>query len=105
DTVADVVWLDDHTLAAAQRDRVISIWDLPSGKQTSALQGHSGPVQCLAISPDRKLLCSGAADHAIRVWEIPSRRLLRSLDQHLGPVQALAFRPAFGGPAILASAS
>lgn len=105
DTIADIAWLDDRTIAIAQRDSVVTIWDRQTSRKLASLQGHSGPVQCLAVSPDGRLLCSGGADNAIRVWDVTTKQLVRTLDQHLGPVHGLAFRPVGSGPAALASAS
>src|SRR5262249_35802620 len=33
-----------------------------------SLQGHRGPVSCLAFTPDGKLLASGSHDRTVRLW-------------------------------------
>lgn len=92
DVVYDLAWLGDR-LATAGGDRAVRIWNAASGKCETTLQGHSGPVLALAVSPDGKLLCSGSVDQTIRVWDPASGKLLRSLNNHLGTVHGLAFRP------------
>ena len=107
DVVYDVTWLDGgKMLATAGADQVVRVWDARTRREVAALEGHSGPVLALAVSPEGRWLCSGGADGTIRVWEPGPWRLARTLTNHLGPVHALAFRPSQPGgrPATLASA-
>ena len=43
-----------------------SVWDLASGEVRSTLQGHSGSVYSVAISPDGKTIVSGSYDNTVR---------------------------------------
>ena len=59
-------------------------------------------VECLAFSPDGKILAAGCFDHAIRLVDAASGELIRKLVGHKGfPIQ-LAFSP---DGKVLASAS
>jgi len=53
---------------------------------------HRGPLSCLAVSPDGKVIASGGnADHTLRLWESASgRQLLRVA---LDGVASVAFSP------------
>ncbi|KAJ5792654.1 uncharacterized protein N7503_008632 [Penicillium pulvis] len=56
-----------------------------------ALEGHLGPVQSVAFSPDGQLLASGSDDNNVRLWHAATGTLQLTLDGHLGPVQSVAF--------------
>ncbi|HMF12028.1 MAG TPA: hypothetical protein VKE94_06965, partial [Gemmataceae bacterium] len=43
------------------------------------LRGHTGPVRCLAYSPDSRTLASGNDDGKIKLWYLPSGRQRRTL--------------------------
>ena len=67
---------DGATLAAGGEDRVVRLWELPSGRYLGGLEGHVGSVQALAFSADGSLLASGGADGWVRLWrwrELPDR--------------------------------
>jgi WD40 repeat protein len=49
----------------------LRLWDLATGKEVKQFKGHSGPVLCLAVSGNGRLLVSGSADGTMRLWELP----------------------------------
>jgi WD40 repeat protein len=57
------------------------------------LEGHSGTVAALAVSPDGKIVASGGADGAVRLWEIASGKELARIEGEGGGIKALAFSP------------
>ena len=50
-------------------------------------------LECVAVSPNRRLLAGGCADRAIRVWDYELGTELTCLQGHDGVVQAVAFSP------------
>ncbi len=50
----------DGKLLATSKDKVITLWELNTGKRVKALEGHSQTVTRLLFSPDSRMLASGA---------------------------------------------
>ena len=48
----------------------IRIWDVATGEQIHAFQGHNSPVQSLAFSPNSTMLASGCGNGTILVWDL-----------------------------------
>lgn len=45
------------------------LWDIESGQQTIAFQGHTGDVMSLSVGPDGNTFVSGACDATSKVWK------------------------------------
>jgi WD40 repeat protein len=60
------------------------------GPLTRTLQGHSDRVNCVAVSADGRLACSGSDDRTVRVWDLETGELLRTLEGHAWKVNAVA---------------
>ena len=53
-----------------------------------SLEGHSGDITSVAISPDNtKIVSSGSKDKTIKVWDIATGELLNTLDGHSGDIR------------------
>jgi WD40 repeat protein len=60
------------------------------------LRGHTGPVRCLAYSPDGATLASGCDDGKVKLWYVHSGRQRRTLTvapRRKDWVRAVAFTP------------
>ena len=44
------------------------VWDAETGHEVLALNGHKGPVLCVAYSPDGKRIVTGGDDQTAKVW-------------------------------------
>ena len=77
-------------------------WKTSDGTLVQSYEGHSDAVYALALSPDGKMLASGAYDQKIRLWEVASGKEIVTLKGHNGAVNGLSFRP---DGKVLASAS
>ena len=56
---------DGRFALSAGRNHVIKVWDLEAGTEARPLEGHSGPVQTVAISRDGRFALSGSDDKTI----------------------------------------
>ena len=56
------------------------------------LDGHSGPIAALAVSPDGTMLASASWDHTVRLWPLAGGAP-RVLEGHTQNVNGVAFSP------------
>ena len=80
---------DGTLLAAGRQDGAVELWDIGSRKRIDVIQGHDAMVQCVAFSPDGRLLASSAKEHA-RLWNIEDRKQI-AIFNHTAIVESIAF--------------
>lgn len=84
---------DGSTLASADADAVIHLWDSAERRLQATLPSHAHWVRSLVFTPDGSQLISGGADRVIRIWEIAERRVTEVLHGHELAVRAMAIHP------------
>jgi hypothetical protein len=62
-----------------------------SGQESLKLQGHNGPIFCVAYSSDGHFLASAGADNTIILWDAATGQDLLHLRGHTQTVNAIAF--------------
>ncbi len=77
------------TLASANQDGTVRLFDAAAGKQAQVLRGHAHSVVAVAFSPDGKVLASGSADHTVRLWDTTTGALLNPRGGHDGGVSSV----------------
>ena len=48
----------------------VRLWDIRTGENIVTFLGHPTDIQCLAFSPDSKILASGSFDGTILLWDL-----------------------------------
>ncbi|MEZ5384909.1 MAG: c-type cytochrome domain-containing protein [Prosthecobacter sp.] len=77
-------------------------WKTSDGTLQQSFDGHLDAAYALAVSPDGKLIATGAYDQKIRLWDAMTGKEVALLKGHNGAVNGLSFRP---DGRVLASAS
>jgi len=55
------------------------VWDMETGEQVlGPLEGHTGTVSSVAISPDGRFIVSGSRDQTVRVWDLDAAIVMNS---------------------------
>jgi WD40 repeat protein len=65
----------------------------PPDEPLLTLKGHIGHVNCVAFSPDGKVLASGGEDKTIRLWDPSTGKERRAIKGHDDQVYAVSFSP------------
>jgi len=70
------------------------VWDVVTGRQVLAIPAKESAVECVAVSPDGKMLASGTRGAVVYLCDLASGKLLRELQVNDGIcVHAVAFSP------------
>src|SRR5665647_1625299 len=91
-----VAYLKDGRIVTAGADAHIAIWTPGKQEPDKVLDGHSGPIVALAVSPDGATLASASWDHTVLLWPLLAPLLggnPRALEGHTQNVNGVAFSP------------
>lgn len=95
---------DGKTLASADRDREVRLWDVATEQVRATLGDHNGFVECVAFSADGSLLAAGggglnedkfpgSVPGEVRLWEVGRREVRVVLTGNAATVNAVVFSP------------
>jgi WD40 repeat protein len=103
-----VSWIYWHprgnALLAGSEDCSAWLWLAPQNKSIAVFMGHTGPVECGAMTADGKLCVTGSADTSVRVWkpkEGTCAHVIQAHNFHKDPIVSLCVSPVPGNSAIL----
>ena len=81
------------TLATANWDDTVSLWNVTTGELTATLKGHTAPVQSIDFSPDGNTLASGSSDGTVCLWDVQTATYETTLIGHADAIKSVAFSP------------
>jgi WD40 repeat protein len=85
---------DSKMLAGACGDKVIRLWEVPSGKLLHKLEGFEGRWPTLALSPDGNTLVAAGYEKKCPVWDAHTGKPLRTLETDKAVnTRSVAFSP------------
>ncbi|KAG5567298.1 hypothetical protein RHGRI_002754 [Rhododendron griersonianum] len=82
-----------HLLAAAS-DKVVSIFDVETDRQTHAFQGHSGVVNYLSWDLSGDYLAS-VSEESVKVWSLGSGECIHELSSNGNQFHSCVFHPSY----------
>jgi WD40 repeat protein len=65
----------------------------PGGPLIRTLEGHTGVVTTVAVTPDGRRAVSASNDRTLKVWDLETGEQRRTLEGHTDPVNAVAVTP------------
>jgi WD40 repeat protein len=84
---------DGERLVTASGDRIAHVWDVATGREITALEGHEGYLKSASFSPDGEQVVTASGDNSARVWDAVGGKQIAVLKGHEGPVASAAFSP------------
>ena len=81
-----------NTIAVVSSSNSILLLDAITGRQMSALSGHTSCIWDLAFSVDGALLVSGSGDYTAKLWDIQTGGIIKSF-QHSTDIFAASISP------------
>jgi WD40 repeat protein len=80
-------------LLTAENETTVVMWEVSTGAEVRRFEGHTNEIECVAVSPDGRLLATASRDGTARIWELSTGHQLQSFDLGSVWVRSVAFSP------------
>ena len=87
------VFTGRHWSALVGATLLIAVLDTGTGETLMDLEGHTGGVKSIDLSPDGRYALSGSDDRTLRLWDLSTGEQLALLIGHTYDVTGVAFSP------------
>jgi WD40 repeat protein/serine/threonine protein kinase len=84
---------DARTLAAADDEGKVRLWETATGKEIAAFSGHTDGILSVAWSHDGRKVATASTDKTVKLWDAATGQALATLTGHTKRVNAAAFSP------------
>jgi WD40 repeat protein len=84
---------DGKTAMAACLDDKLHLYDVATGKESTAIDCHKDGVWAVALSADGKYLATAGGDHLVRLWNADPLKEIRSYAGQTKEALSVAFSP------------
>jgi WD40 repeat protein len=84
---------DGARVAIADQFRVVTVWDIATGRSLATSSGHSSEIYTIAFSRDGSRVVTASEDGSARVLDVDGGRDIATLRGHTAPVIAASFDP------------
>lgn len=85
--------ISDNLIISGSRDGTLRLWEVAEGKEVRLFEGKTGPVDALAVEPDRRLVISAGTSPDLLVWDLDTSKARIVWKGHSGNVTCLAIPP------------
>lgn len=90
DVAGNVLKELNHIVITTSADGTARTFNLATGEPRHVLEGHTGPINCLALDPKEKQYCyTAGSDHVIKCWDVITGDHLRDLVGHQNTILSL----------------
>jgi uncharacterized protein with WD repeat len=84
---------DATLLGVVENSAVVRLYDVATGEELIAFEGHDNRVLDAAFSPDGTLLATASQDRTVRLWDVATGQEVRILEGHNSAVTSVVFSP------------
>lgn len=89
---------DGTKLIGLEREKILKVWELSTGKEISSFSNHVIWPQSIAVTPDGKTvvsgsLAAGSGANTLKIWDLATGRELHDLAGHDTNVNVVALAP------------
>jgi translation initiation factor 3 subunit I len=69
---------DGDILFSVAKDKTLCAWFTSNGERLGTYHGHQGAIWTVDVSPNTRLVASGAADNTVKLWNIKTGECVKT---------------------------